>query len=65
MEAIKNGYPFRVVGEPAFYEPLAIATDKGDAEFNAKIAETIEAMKADGTMTTLSMKWFNVDYTKN
>ena len=63
QEAIKNGYPLRVVGTPAFYEPLAVATDKGDAEFNAKIAEIIAAMHADGTLTELSMKWYGVDLT--
>lgn len=63
QEAIKNGYPLRVVGTPAFYEPLAVATDKGDAEFNARITEIIAAMHADGTLTKLSMKWYGVDLT--
>ncbi|WP_114285312.1 transporter substrate-binding domain-containing protein [Candidatus Halocynthiibacter alkanivorans] len=63
MDAINSGYPFRVVGDPVFYEPLAIATEKGDAELNAKIVEIIESMRADGTLTSLSNKWFGVDYT--
>ncbi|MDN2566237.1 ABC transporter substrate-binding protein [Aquibium sp. A9E412] len=63
QEAIKNGYPLRVVGEPAFYEPLAVATDKGDPEFDAKIAEIVEAMHADGTLSELSQKWYGVDLT--
>lgn len=62
-EAIKNGYPFKLVGDPVFYEPLAVATDKGDPEFDAKIAEIVEAMRADGTLTALSEKWYGVDYT--
>lgn len=62
-EAVKNGYPMKVVGDPAFYEPLAVATDKGDPEFDAKIAETVKAMHADGTLTRLSMKWYGVDLT--
>ncbi len=64
QEAIKNRYPFRVVGEPVFYEPLAVAIDKGDPEFGAKVTQIIEAMHADGTLTQLSMKWYGVDYTK-
>jgi polar amino acid transport system substrate-binding protein len=60
-EAIKKGYPMRVVGSPAFYEPLAVATDKGDAEFDAKIKEIIEAMHKDGTLTKLSEKWYGTD----
>ncbi len=62
-DAIKNGYPLRVVGEPAFYEPLAVATDKGDPEFDAKIAEAVKAMHEDGTLTKLSEKWFGADLT--
>lgn len=64
MEAIKNGYPMKVVGGPAFYEPLSVATDKGDPEFAAKIAEIVAAMHADGTLSTLSNKWYGVDYSK-
>ena len=64
QEAIKNRYPFRVVGEPVFYEPLAVAIDKGDPEFAAKVTQIIEAMHADGTLTQLSKKWYGVDYTK-
>ncbi|MGQ2903609.1 MAG: transporter substrate-binding domain-containing protein [Neoaquamicrobium sediminum] len=63
QEAIKNGYPMKVVGEPAFYEPLSVATDKGDAEFDAKIAEVVGAMHEDGTLTALSEKWYGVDLT--
>ncbi len=60
-EAIKNGYPLKVVGDPVFYEPLSVAIDKGDAEFGAKVAEIIAAMRADGTLTRLSTKWYGVD----
>ena len=64
QEAIKNGYPMKVIGDPVFYEPLAVAVDKGDPEFAAKIKETVDSMRADGTLTKLSMKWYGVDYTK-
>lgn len=63
-EAIKSGYPLRVVGEPVYYEPIAVATDKGDKEFNNKVAEIIAAMKKDGTLSKLSMKYYDFDYTK-
>lgn len=61
--AIEAGYPFRVVGEPLFYEPLAIALEKGDAELDAKIAAIVDEMKADGALTALSTKWYGEDYT--
>jgi polar amino acid transport system substrate-binding protein len=64
QEAMENGgYPMKVVGKPAFYEPLSVATDKGDPEFDAKIAEIVAEMKADGTLTRLSEKWYGVDLT--
>ncbi len=63
-DAIKNGYPIKVIGKPVFYEPLALAIDKGDPEFNDKLASIVADMKADGTLTALSMKWYGVDYTK-
>lgn len=63
LEAAKNGYPMRLVGDPVYYEPLAVATDKGDPEFNAKIAEIVAAMHADGTLTKLSHKWYGADLT--
>jgi polar amino acid transport system substrate-binding protein len=63
-EAIKNGYPLKVVGKAAFYEPLAVAIDKGDEAFADKIKEVVAAMHADGTLAALSMKWYGVDLTK-
>jgi polar amino acid transport system substrate-binding protein len=62
QEAIKSGMPMKLVGGPVFYEPLAVAVDKGDPEFSAKIAEIVTAMHADGTLKTLSEKWYGVDY---
>ena len=62
MEAIKNGYPMKPIGKPVFYEPLAVAVDKGDPEWTAKLKGIIEAMHADGTLTTMSKKWYGVDY---
>lgn len=63
-EAIDNGgYPMKVIGPPAFYEPLSVATDKGDPEFDAKISAIVEEMRADGTLKKLSEKWYGVDLT--
>lgn len=61
--AIKSNYPVKILeGDVPFQEPIALATDKGDEEFNAKIAELIDEMKADGTLEELSYKWFDDDY---
>ncbi|KIC11629.1 amino acid ABC transporter substrate-binding protein [Leisingera sp. ANG-M1] len=61
--AIAEGYPIRVVGDPLFYEPLAVAIDLGDEAFNGKVAGIIAGMKADGTLKGLSEKWYGTDYT--
>lgn len=61
-EAIKAGKPIKMIGEAAFFEPLAVATDKGDKEFNDKIAAIVKEMQADGTMKALSEKWYDADY---
>jgi polar amino acid transport system substrate-binding protein len=62
LGAIENGYPIKLVGSPIFYEPLAVTTDLGDLEFGGKLEDIIGAMRADGTLSTLSKKWYGVDY---
>jgi polar amino acid transport system substrate-binding protein len=64
MDAIRQGYPLKVVGDPLFLEPLSVAIDKGDPEFAAKLAEIVEAMHEDGTLSELSMKWYGADLTQ-
>ena len=62
LEAIKNGYPIKVLGDPIFYEPLAVTIDLGDAELNKKLQDVIGWMQKDGTLSKLSKKWYGVDY---
>ena len=62
--AVANGYPLKVVGDPLFLEPLSIAIDKGDPEFGARLAEIVQAMRDDGTLSELSVKWYGVDLTQ-
>ena len=64
LDAVKNGYPIKVVGQPIFLEPLSVAIDKGDAEFGAKIAAIVKDMREDGTLTKLSNKWYAADLTQ-
>lgn len=63
LGAIDSGYPIKVVGDPVFLEPLSIAIDKGDAEWGAKLAEVVDEMRADGTLSELSQKWYGADLT--
>lgn len=62
--AVKRGYPVKALTDkPAYYEPLAIAIDKGDADFGGRLTAIIDQMKADGTLKTLSEKWYGDDLT--
>lgn len=60
---IKDGAPLRIVGQPVYYGPAALAVEPGDAEFEAELARIIAAMQADGTLSALSETWFGLDLT--
>lgn len=63
LNAIKNGYPLRIMeGEYAFREPLVVIAEKVDPEWTAKVGGIIEEMKKDGTLGTLTTKWYGKDY---
>lgn len=65
--AIDKGSPIKIAGDPVFYEPLAAAIDKGASldptSFVEKVSSIIEEMHQDGTLTELSMKWYETDLT--
>lgn len=54
---------FRVVGQPLYAEPNWIAVDKGDQDWQRKLRSIIGELKADGTLTKISMKWLGEDVT--
>ncbi|MBY3172933.1 transporter substrate-binding domain-containing protein [Rhizobium laguerreae] len=61
--AIKNGYPVRVLeGEYAFREPLVVIAEKVDPDWTAKVGGIVAEMKKDGTLATLTTKWYGKDY---
>ena len=61
--AIKNGYPVRILeGEYAFREPLVVIAEKVDPDWTAKVGGIIAEMKKDGTLATLTTKWYGKDY---
>ena len=60
--AIDAGAPLVTVGNPVYYEPLAIAIDKASpphTELAAAIDKIIGEMHTDGTLSALSNKWFS------
>jgi polar amino acid transport system substrate-binding protein len=67
--AIDAGEPIKVVGDPVFYEPLGVAFDRSapldPTSLVDAVSQIIEEMHADGTLTELSMKWYDgVDLTQ-
>lgn len=65
--AIEAGLPLVKVGDPVFFEPLAVAVDRSgpaDASFMTELKKIVDGMHADGTLIQLSNKWFGADLTK-
>jgi polar amino acid transport system substrate-binding protein len=58
---IAQGRELRIVGDPLFAAPAAVAIETGDPEFAAELARIVGEMHADGTLRALSMKWFDYD----
>jgi polar amino acid transport system substrate-binding protein len=67
-DGIKKGAPIAKLGNPVFYEDLAVAIDKSaqpNAQLLAALSDAVNAMHADGTLTNLSMKYYDgADLTK-
>jgi len=60
---IGRGRPLKIVGVPLFLVPNAIAIEPGDPDLSTLIKKIVTAMRDDGTLTIISMKWFNFDLT--
>src|SRR5512135_1950337 len=65
---IANGLAVVKVGGPVYAENLAVAIDKAHTKDVASLLSTLDgfvkAMHTDGTLTTLSNKWFQADLTQ-
>jgi polar amino acid transport system substrate-binding protein len=64
LGAIRNGYPLKIIGGPLFLEPLAVAIDKGDPDFGARLKQIVADMHRDGTLSRLSRRWYDADLTQ-
>jgi polar amino acid transport system substrate-binding protein len=61
QQAADDGFPVELVGDPVFFEPLAVAFDKAVADNDslvARVDEIIGEMHEDGTLTQISEKWY-------
>ena len=61
--AIDHGLALKIVPGFLFWEPVAVAVDKGNDDLARRIEEAVGAMMADGTLGELSVKWFGLDMT--
>ncbi len=58
----RQGQQYQLVGDPVFFEALAVATDKKGpphAELQAQLDRIVRELHQDGTLSTLSKKWFD------
>jgi polar amino acid transport system substrate-binding protein len=64
---IDAGNPVKIVGDPVFYEPLSVGFDKSSDPSSESLFEAVDKivgeMHADGTLTSLSQKWYGTDLT--
>lgn len=71
-ETIAQGYidagnPVKIVGDPVFYEPLAVGFDRSIDPSAESLAEAVDAiigeMHADGTLSAMAEEWYGLDTT--
>jgi polar amino acid transport system substrate-binding protein len=59
--------PAKIVGDPVFYEPLAVGFDKSSDPSSESLYEAVntivQELHSDGTLTSLSEKWYGQDLT--
>jgi polar amino acid transport system substrate-binding protein len=67
LQAIKDGMPLKQLGEPVFFEYLSAAIDKkssqAPASFVQKVSQIIKEMHQDGTLLSLSQRYYGEDFT--
>lgn len=67
QNAVDKGQPIKLLGEPLYYEPLAVAVDResqlDSTSLGEKVSSIVDEMHADGTLSTLSCKWYQIDLT--
>jgi polar amino acid transport system substrate-binding protein len=60
-EAIERGLPIQMIPGFLYLEPVAVAIAKGDPSFAARIQESVDAMRQDGSLAAMSIKWLGID----
>jgi polar amino acid transport system substrate-binding protein len=64
---IDAGNPVQIVGDPVFYEPLAVGFDKSSDPSSESLYQAVDEivgdMHDDGTLTQMSEHWYGADLT--
>ena len=61
----KNPAKYAAAAAKLDNEPIGIAFKKGNTELRDKVQKALDELAADGTLKTLSEKWFATDLTSN
>ena len=59
QQAIVSGQPFEFSGKPLYYEDLAFAIKKDEADWLALLNYAVRTMHEDGSLTAMSKQWYN------
>lgn len=62
QDAIKAGYPLKILPGTLFAAPAAIAILHGDKEFSDEIALAVKGIRDNGKLSELTMKWYGEDF---
>ncbi|KAB8308015.1 amino acid ABC transporter substrate-binding protein [Erwinia endophytica] len=58
---IAKGGKFKIIEPPLFSDGGWVAVDHGSPAWEAKLAQIIDGLHQDGTLTKISLKWFGKD----
>jgi polar amino acid transport system substrate-binding protein len=59
QKVILSGQPIEFSGKPLYYENIAFALKRGEADWRALLNYTVTKMHKDGSLTTMSKKWYD------
>ena len=61
--SIQSTGALKIVGPPLYAEPNAVATERGDPEWDRTVARVFSELRAEGTLSRISRKWLGEDVT--
>jgi polar amino acid transport system substrate-binding protein len=61
--SIQSTNALKIAGPPLYSEPNAVATERGDPEWDRTVARVFSELRAEGTLSRISRKWLGEDVT--